>query len=273
MNKQLSLKGAEKREEAHFGLMAHLGSASVIELMAFCGFDYVIVDTEKAPGVGVEEALQLVRAADASGIVPIVRVYENSPSVIGRALDTGARGLLVPHVSSRAEAEHAVHAAKFPLRGGRGMCPFVRGNSYDITGFAQIAERVNQESIVWLLVESPEAVANLADIASVPGVDGVCVGPGDLSQSLGLAGQLDHPRVKEAYREAVKVCREHGVTFISVLIFDSNHLEAFREQYEMGVRVFFWADVPLFIQAGREWLQAALRIRDDILARSASAGT
>ncbi len=145
----------------------------------------------------------LIRVIELSGVSPLVRVGHNQPNLIKRVMDTGAHGVIVPMVNTKEEAEQAVASVKYPPRGFRGV-GLARAQKYG-TGFEPYKKWNQEESIVIVQVEHIKAVENLEEILKVPDVDGFIIGPYDLSGSLGVPGQFDHPSVVEALKEVSKI--------------------------------------------------------------------
>jgi 4-hydroxy-2-oxoheptanedioate aldolase len=174
---------------ATFSLIA---SVEIVQLIAQAGFDVVILDMEHGP-LDSSTLNTLIPAARAAGIASIVRVRTNESSLIAAALDVGADGVLVPQVASGADAAAAVQAARFAPLGMRGVNPFTRAAGY--VGKTDWFTRANDEIAVLVMVEGLAGVAALPEIMATPGIDGIFVGPFDLSQSLGVPGQIEHPEV------------------------------------------------------------------------------
>ena len=180
-------------------------SAGLVELLGRMGFDAVFIDCEHGPA-GWDEVENMVRAAELTDVTPIVRVQANDPSTITRALDRGAGGVQVPHINTRAEAEAAVRAAKFAPLGHRG---YSGGRSaFGVAG--NFTVHANAETMVIAMLEEAEALKNLDDILKVPHVDAFFIAPGDLSQSMGFPGQLNHPEVQAAVADGVRRIRAAG---------------------------------------------------------------
>ena len=194
------LKTKLKNGEVVLGPFVNLGPGALIEIAAYAGFDFVIIDTEHGP-LDIPTAEDLCRVAHGADITPIVRVRENDPPQILRALDIGAAGVQVPQICSKADAEALVRAAKYAPLGLRGVSPYTRAARYFADG-PQIFDRLNEESMVLIHVEGVEGLENLRDITSVPGLDVIFLGPYDLSQSLGIPGQVNDPRVVDRMKEA-----------------------------------------------------------------------
>ena len=192
--------------KAAYGTFALLGEAALVEMIGYAGLDFVIIDTEHS-GNTMEQVGNMVRAAEVSGTTPIVRVTENSPELILRALDAGAGGVLVPQVNTAAEAAAAVRAAKYAPQGERGVAGIVRAARYGFIGLSEYLESANRENLVIPQVEHVEAVKNLDEILAVPGIDGIFVGPTDLSQSMGITGKFDDPELRRTIRYILEKTR------------------------------------------------------------------
>jgi 2-keto-3-deoxy-L-rhamnonate aldolase RhmA len=180
----------------------------VVELLAYAGFDAVILDLEHGP-YGIESLSPLVAASHAAGTAALVRVADERPQSIGAALDVGADGVIVPHVKSGPAAAAVVRAARFAPEGERGANPYVRAARYSSdTGFIGTANR-NAASIA--MVEGKEGLQAIDAILDVEGLDAVFLGPVDISMSLGVPGQPEHPRVVDALAAIVERARGRGV--------------------------------------------------------------
>ena len=178
------------------------------EIQARLGFDWVCVDLEHGT-TDIEAVANVFRALDAFECVPVARLPMNDPIWIRRTLDAGARGLIVPMVNSAEAAEAAVREAKHPPRGVRGY-GYSRANMYGID-FRTYVESANDEIAMVMQIEHRDAVENLDAILSVDGVDGVLIGPIDLSSSLGITAQFDHPDFKRALDRFLNVCEQRGM--------------------------------------------------------------
>lgn len=181
----------------------------VVELIGLAGFDGVILDIEHGAH-GSEVLGPLILAARARDLHPLVRVRSSEPTGIGAALDAGAAGVIVPQIGSAAEALKAVHAARFAPEGNRGANPFVRAADYSgrIDWFAE----ANRDVAVLLMIEGAGAIAELDQIIETPHLDGIFIGPMDLSHALGVPGEVGHPRVVEAIERVIDATRARGLT-------------------------------------------------------------
>ena len=183
-------------------------SVEVVELIGLAGFDAVILDLEH--GAHGSEALgPLVLAARARGIYPIVRVRSSAPTEIAAALDAGAAGVIVPQIGSLAEAEQAVRAARFAPEGNRGANPFVRGADY--SGRLEWFAEANRDVAILLMIEGQGGVDAAEQIVALPKLDGIFIGPMDLSHALGVPGEMGHPKVAETIRKVIAACAAEGI--------------------------------------------------------------
>lgn len=197
-----SLKQRMRNREVTFGSWITLGHPAIAEIMARAGYDWLTIDMEHS-AMTIENAQSLIQVIDLSGCAPLVRVGVNDATIIKRVMDAGAHGVIVPMVNSREDAEKAVKAVKYPPKGTRGV-GLARAQGYGTT-FEQYKQWLEDESIVIVQVEHIDAVNNLEDILCVDGVDGFIVGPYDLSGSLGVPGQFNHPEVKKALERVREV--------------------------------------------------------------------
>jgi 4-hydroxy-2-oxoheptanedioate aldolase len=196
-----------------FGPFISMTDSTVVDLAAFAGYDFILLDAEHG-SLSLETIANHVRAARASNLGTLLRVPEGDASYIQRALDIGVDGIEIPHVKSAAEAEWAVKAVRFPPVGTRGM--YTKGvvANYGLHGYPSVRElvdAVNAEVVCNIIIEDAEGVANIDEIVGVPGIDFITVGPGDLSGSLNVIGQLDHPLLREAMDKVFTACRNAGV--------------------------------------------------------------
>ncbi|HEV7964795.1 MAG TPA: aldolase/citrate lyase family protein [Actinoplanes sp.] len=164
----------------------------ILEIAAVSGFDLVVLDLEHGP-FGVEALPALIAAGRGAGLAVVVRVAQNSEQAIGAVLDAGADGVLIPHVGDATDAGAAVRAARMPPAGTRSLHAWIRAAHYGAdTDYVTTADR---GVAVLVMAEGQDAIRDLPGILATPDLDAVFVGPMDLSASLGLTGQPDHPRV------------------------------------------------------------------------------
>jgi len=183
-------------------------SLEVIELIGLAGFDFVIIDMEHGPfGVGQVQAALV--AARAHNLMGIVRVPDADPSTIGAVLDVGANGILVPRIGSAAMAHATVAAARFAPDGERGAHPWVSGSGYgNVRDWFAVA---NRETAVMIMIEGTAGIDAISEIMSVPGLDAIFLGPVDLSHSMGVPGEIDHPMVREALEAVIAKATARGL--------------------------------------------------------------
>ena len=178
------------------GAWAQIASPITAEILAEAGFDVVMIDLEHGPG-DIFALVAQIQALKGNPALPFVRAPWNDFVAIKRILDAGVYGVLVPYVNTRAEAEAAVRACKYPPDGIRGIAASPRAAGYGQNSMAYL-KRANDEVLVMTAVETPEAVANLDEILAVPGLDGIFIGPMDLSTSMGHFADPSQPDVQAA---------------------------------------------------------------------------
>ncbi len=194
-------------DRAPLGTWLMSGSPIVAEAMGRAGFAWGVVDMEHAP-LDLQTLVGLLQALSGTGLVPVTRVPWNDTVTIKRVLDAGAHTLLVPFVQNAEEAARAVAATRYPPEGVRGMAAMSRGSLFGtIPDYYRAA---NQRISVIVQLESQAAVDRLEAIAAVPGVEGLFLGPADLSGSLGVPGQMAHPQVKAVMADVAKRARAAG---------------------------------------------------------------
>src|SRR5687767_7554398 len=173
------------------------------------GFDWLFIDGEHGSLDG-DTVAQISTAALGAGVTPIVRVAGLEHWHASRMLDNGAQGIVFPHIDDAQEARRVADACRYPPTGKRSM-----GGGLPQLGFAPLAvgeqaRIANEETLVVVMIESPQGVANAEEIAATPGVDALLIGTNDLCFEMGIPGQFNDPRVAEAYRKVIAACRRHG---------------------------------------------------------------
>jgi len=184
-------------------------TVEIAQIARSAGFDSFYVDMEHN-SFSFDTTGQLCMAGLAAGISPFVRVPSIAPHYISRALDGGALGVIAPHVHSARDAEHVVRAAKFAPLGDRSVAGGLPHLQYRTFSAAETVEALNEATMVVIMIESADALADVNDIAAIEGVDLLLIGTNDLCSSLGIPGQLDHDKVRDAYAKAMEACRKHG---------------------------------------------------------------
>lgn len=205
MNK---LKKALKENALTIGTWIQSGSPVMAEILAEAGYDWVALDCEHS-SIGIETFAKAARGIyGRNETVTLARVRENDTLAIRQVLDMGAMGVIVPLINNAEDAKKAVKAAKYPPIGIRGF-GFCRANKWG-TEFDAYAKSANDEISVIVMIESKEAVENIDEILEVEGVDGVFIGPYDMSGSYGCVGQTDNPVIVEACKKVAQACKKHN---------------------------------------------------------------
>ena len=183
-------------------------SAFSAEIMAHQGFDSLLVDMQHGV-VDYQTAVTMLQAISTTPVIPLARVPWNEPAYLMKILDAGAMGVVCPMINTRAQAEQLVASCKYPPRGFRSFGP-VRALIYAGQDYAK---KANDDLIVMPMIETAEALKNLDDILSTPGVDAAYVGPADLSLALGCTPGLDQTEapVVEAQKKIAAACKRHGI--------------------------------------------------------------
>jgi 2-dehydro-3-deoxyglucarate aldolase/4-hydroxy-2-oxoheptanedioate aldolase len=191
-----------------FGVWLMSGAASTAEAMGCAGFDFVVVDTEHVP-VDAPQMIDLLRAVAGTPAPAVVRLPWNDIVLVKRALDAGAQTVMLPFVQNADEAARAVAYTRYPPEGVRGVAGVHRANRYStVPGYFHAAAA---ELCVAVQIETAAALEALPAIAAVPGIDTIFIGPNDLAASMGLLGDMGHPRVKDALRHAARMCQAAGM--------------------------------------------------------------
>ena len=204
---RLPLRNALAEKRLSIGSWIQIGHPAVAEILSTIGFEWIAVDCEHTD-IDIKGYADVIRGMHGRPPVPLARVRENDVMAIRQVLDAGAKGVIVPLVNTAEQAEQAVRAAKYPPEGIRGFA-FCRANDWGIN-FSSYCNEANREVAVIVMIETKQAVDNVDAILAVEGVDGVFIGPYDMSGSYGVTGQTSHPLVLEACRRVVDACQRHG---------------------------------------------------------------
>lgn len=246
--KKNHLKEALQDGKVVFGPFLKFTDPAVVEIMGFAGFDFVIIDAEHGP-ISMESAQNMIRAAESVKITPIIRVGNNDEALILRALDIGAQGIEIPQINSKPDAVRAVKSVKYSPQGERGVCRYVRAANYSSMDKFKYFESANNETMIIAHIEGVEGISNLDEILSVPGIDVIFIGPYDLSQSLGIPGQVNHSLVVEKMKEVVTKCRENN---IAVGTF-ADDVETAKSWVSLGVQYMsFSVDVGILYEVSKQ---------------------
>ena len=222
-------------------------SPALIELIGLAGFDYVILD-EQHGWMNPETVADMIRASENAGLTPMVRVPEIHSPTVGKFLDLGAQGIVFPNVNNADDAKRAVASVRYEPFGTRGSCPTVRAADYSTTDWLEHYEASNRDIFTLLLIETRAGFDNLERILEVDGIDSMLLGPFDLSSSLGIPGQVDHPEVVSRLRRAQDLLRGSGVTICSW----SLELDSVIRAAEEGARMFWLSGTKMLADALRQ---------------------
>ena len=223
-------------------------TVDIVKAMKTAGFDWLFIDQEHGM-FGLDDAAQISCAAQDAGITPIVRVPGFEHYHAAKALDGGAQGIVVPHVDTAEVAAAMVQNCRYPPVGKRSVTGSLPQLDFASVPLAEGAAAVNEATLLVLMIETGEAVANAADIAATPGVDVLLVGANDLSMELDIPGQLDHPDMVAALEKIVAACKKNGIYPGLGGIYRQDMIERY---VQMGFRMILaGSDLSLMINAGK----------------------
>lgn len=221
-------------------------SVEIAKAMATAGFDWLFLDMEHGV-MSLEACAQISIAALDAGVAPIARVPNGQYSIATRALDNGAVGIVMPHVDTAAEAREVVEKLKYPPVGHRSMGGIGPHYGLRSAGTGDAAKALNAANLTVVMLETPTAIANAEEIASVAGVDVLLIGTNDLCAEMGIHGNFGHDLVADAYAKMIAACRKHGKFPGMAGIYN----EAIMPRYiEMGARFILSGQDAAFLMAG-----------------------
>jgi 4-hydroxy-2-oxoheptanedioate aldolase len=230
-------------------VVAHSRTPAIARMAASSGYHWLFLDLEHG-SMSLDMASQISVAALDAGITPVVRVPANEPAWIGRVLDGGAVGVVVPHVETPEDAARAVDAARYPPLGSRSLSGLLPQLSYRPLPAPEVMRLADALSFVMALIETAGAIERADAIAAVPGLDALQVGTSDLSVSLGVPGEVAHPKVQDAVAKAIAACKRHGKIAV---VGGAYREDALRTYADMGVRMMLAGnDLALLMGAMRE---------------------
>ena len=230
----MGLKASLRARRKLFAGWTSLGHPSITEIFCRAGVDFIGIDLEHST-LHQEQSQRIIAAAHAAGRACLPRVSSHNGEQIRRLLDSGADGVIVPNVSNRRQVDHLAESVKYPPAGKRSFgVSRAQGYGFD---FSDYVRGWNRRSVLIVQIESIEGVEAVDSMISHPAVDGVMMGPYDLSGSLGIPGQLDHPRVARACRKVIGACKKRKVA-CGTQVVDPNSANvraAFRAGYSFVV--------------------------------------
>jgi 4-hydroxy-2-oxoheptanedioate aldolase len=239
------------RGRTAIGPNLQIPSTELVEIIGLAGYDYVMLDGEH--GAALTRLPELLLAADAAGLTAIVRVPDHSRGMLLPPLELGAGGLQVPFVNTAAQARAIVQEAKYPPQGGRGLSGVSRAARYGFADGRTYRRDANRETLLIAQIETAEGLANAAEIAAVPGIDMIFIGPADLAQSLGHPTDRLAPETIKAIKQIIRTVG--GLKPVSISAFDGHDVARW---HPLGVRCFLTSSALPLRNAFRDW-QANLR--------------
>ena len=192
-----------------------LGTWSVIpstittDIIASCGLDFIIIDTEHGP-ISFEKAQEMAIACDSHSVSPVMRVGAINESDILRALDIGVHCIQIPNVNSKRDVEQIINYAKYPPEGERGFSPFTRAGNYSINSSKVLTEYANQNTLIAINIEGEQAIQDIDNILELKSLDIIFIGLFDLSKALGIPGDVQNPKVIRHLEFLTKKINEKG---------------------------------------------------------------
>ena len=204
----------DKRNMA-LGTWVQTRNPEACELAAEVGYDFVVIDMEHG-SFGWDSSVEMIRAVQCGGATAVIRLPGDSAVDIGKALDAGALGLIVPRISTPEQASRVLQAARYEPPGKRGACPLVRATSHGLLDWKKYREWADENVMVWAVIETVEAVQNIEDILD-QGLDAILLGPFDLSMAMGLGGDPEHPVLRKALKRIADMALKKGSDFAVVL--------------------------------------------------------
>jgi 2-keto-3-deoxy-L-rhamnonate aldolase RhmA len=248
----LILKNKLRSGDVCLGSWITLGHSGIAEIMCNAGFDWLVVDLEHTT-ISIDQAGELIRTIDLAGCAPLVRLTSNNSDQIKRVMDAGAHGIVVPMVNSVEDVKNAIASTRYAPDGKRGV-GLARAQGYG-PKFSEYLRWQKDSAVVIPQIEHKNALDCLEDILSVSGVDGFIIGPYDLSCSMGMPGEFEHPEFKEAMNYILKIGIEMGIP--AGLHIVEPDLVRLREVIAEGYRfIAYSVDVRMLDMAARAGIHA-----------------
>jgi 4-hydroxy-2-oxoheptanedioate aldolase len=234
------------------GYLVSIPSVQTVQALARTGVDWLMIDTEHAP-VGIESVAAMIAATGGTSVTPIVRVPAARPELVKPVLDCGALGVVFPQIATRRDAEATVQAVRYAPAGQRGYGPTYAALRWGLPNLDYL-KAANDAVLNVVLIESQAGVDALDDILTVGGLDVVAIARGDLSQNLGVAGQFEHPRLREVVAKAEAKIVAHGKVALGGIAFSADDARA---MIARGYRfVVLGSDAGLISGAAQRMVQA-----------------
>ncbi|MCD6017212.1 MAG: aldolase [Bacteroidetes bacterium] len=231
------------------GPFVRIAKPEIVEMLAMAGYDFGVIDLEHGGAVNMNEVYPLILAAENKGLKLIARIPGVNETYIKWLLDLGIGGLQIPHIKTKEDAQRAIEFSKFHPMGERGLCRFVRASEFSNIPKEEYILEANAKSIIILQIEGVEGAKNIEEICSVEGIDVIFVGPYDLSQSMGLTGQIWHPDVAKEITRIINICQKKG---IETGVFTDTP-EGIKHWSELGVKYLnYRIDTELFFDFAKK---------------------
>lgn len=247
------LKERIRNGEAVIGCWLNLGSPITAEIVGMAGYDWVLIDLEHGAG-GEQDVISQLQALSATPTAALVRVEGHDRRRIHRVLDMGAEGVICPHIDDAVEAGEAVDGIRYPPHGSRGVAKMVRATGFGRNFDAYYAGS-NDGILGVMQIESQESLQHLDEIAAVDGVDVLFIGPADLTMSLGIFGQFDHPLFTDAVNATVTAARKAGKA-VGILLFNPDD---YARYHALGIRMIACGADATFVAEGSRVMASRLR--------------
>ena len=245
---KLSFQSRLHNREPLLGTIISIPSPEIAEIFADIGFDWLFIDLEHS-SMGPYDALTLLQAV-AGRVDCILRVPLNDEIWIKKVLDTGATGVMIPQVNTLEDAQRAVRYCKYPPQGVRSV-GIARAHGYGVH-FQEYIERANLDTVVIIQIEHIQAVENIETILKAEGIDGILIGPYDLSASMNLMGQVNHPDVHSALSHVRQACLDHKMPY-GIFVLNSESARTYLlEGYSL---VAVGGDASMLAQAAKSVVQ------------------
>jgi len=195
--------------ELTLGTWNIIDSPMVVDVIASSGIDFIVIDAEHG-AISYETAQIMGGLCESYGVTPIMRVGEINESLILRALDIGMHGVQLPNITTKQDALDFVRYAKYPPIGIRGFSPYTKAGQYDVKNGPMLTQKANENTLLIANVEGEDGIANLEEIVRVEGIDVIFIGLFDMSKSLGVPGEVEHPKVLETLDKAIALIHANG---------------------------------------------------------------
>ncbi|MDQ1279777.1 MAG: 2-dehydro-3-deoxyglucarate aldolase [Thermoproteota archaeon] len=244
--KEYKLKKAIREGKTLCGMSISVPIPTFLEIIGYAGFDFVYIDTEHSI-ISLESLSNMIVSSEFSGMSTLIRVSDNEPTLVRKALEVGADGVIIPHVNTREDAKRAVSNTRLPPEGIRGFGGLVRSNNFNTPSLSmdEYTRRSNEGVIVVAQIEEQEAVQNIGEILDVEGVDAILLGPSDLSLSLGIPGEFQNPRFVRTIDEVLGVAKKKNIPVMCTASYVAHPVtvENIKILIEKGLRLLLFGSV------------------------------